>query len=128
MPLNSFQHPFTGGRAVYFFTADSCDWAGAVVAKLHQDYASRGLPVIGINLYDSDAAVQACVKRHGAAYPVLKGDQATQRAWIGSSSGWAIFFVTREGKVFKKIVDSIDRGLEATVFPKYAAYLTKTGS
>lgn len=61
--------------------------------------------------------------RHGATYPVLKGDQATQRAWIGGDSGWATFFVTRDGKVHKKIVDSIVNGLEAAVFPKYAAYL-----
>jgi hypothetical protein len=54
---------------------------------------------------------------------VLKGDEAAQKAWIGSSSGWATFFVTRDGKVLKKVVDSIDNGLEAQVFPKYAAYL-----
>ena len=90
--------------------------------------APRGLQVIGINLFDTDDAVQACVARHKAGYPVLKGDAAAQSAWIGSNNGWATFFVTRDGKVFKKIVNSIDNGLEATVFPKYAEYLTKSGS
>jgi peroxiredoxin len=113
---------------VNFFTADSCDWAGAVLAKLHLEYAPRGLQVIGVNLFDDDAAVQACVTKHRAAYPVLKGTAAAQRAWIGSSSGWATFFVTRDGRVLKKIVDSIDNGIEATVFPKYAEHLAKTGS
>jgi peroxiredoxin len=108
---------------VNFFTADSCDWAGAALTKLHQEYAPRGLQVIGINLFDTDGAVQACVARHKSGYPVLKGDAATQTAWIGSNKGWATFFVTRDGKVFKKIVDSIDDGMEATVFPKYAEYL-----
>lgn len=59
---------------------------------------------------------------------MLKGDAASQRAWIGSNKGWATFFVTRDGKVLKTIVDSIDNGLEATVFSKYAEYLTKSGS
>lgn len=59
---------------------------------------------------------------------MLKGDAAAQRAWIGSTAGWAPFFVTRDGKVLKKIVDSIDGGIEGTVFPKYAELLTKTGS
>lgn len=113
---------------VNFFTADSCDWAGAALAKLHQEYAPRGLQVIGVNLFDSDDAVQGCVARHKAGYAVLKGDAAAQRTWIGSNKGWATFFVTRDGKVFKKIVDSIDGGIEATVFPKYAEYLMKSGS
>ena len=108
---------------VNFFTADSCDWAGATLEKLHMDYLPRGVQVIGVNLFDDDAAAQACVTRHATTYPVLKGDQAVQKAWIGSSSGWATFFVTADGKVFKKIVDSIDNGLEPQVFPKYADYL-----
>jgi len=107
----------------YFFTADKCDWAGATLEKLNKDYSPRGVQVIGVNLFDDDAAVQACVTRHATTYPVLKGDRAAQKAWIGSSSGWATFFVTADGKVVKKIVDSIDNGLEAQVFPKYAAYL-----
>lgn len=32
---------------VNFFTADACDWTGATLAKLHQEYAPRGLQVIG---------------------------------------------------------------------------------
>ena len=113
---------------VNFFTASTCDWAGAVVSKLQRDYATRGLQVIGINLFDNEAAVRGCLSRHGATYPVLKGDQATQKAWIGGNSGWATFFVTRDGKVLKKIADSIDNGLEGAVFPKYAEYLVKSGS
>lgn len=120
---------FTGKPLVVnFFTSDSCDWSGAAIAKIHREYASRGLQVIGVNLFDGDAAVQACVTKHQATYPVLKGTAAAQRAWIGSSNGWATFFVTRDGKVLKKIVDSIDNGLEATVFPKYAELLMKSGS
>ena len=63
------------------------------------------------------------MNKHGVKYPVLRGDKATQKAWIGSSSGWAAFFVTPDGKVFKKISDSIENGLEGTVFPKYAEHL-----
>lgn len=108
---------------VNFFTAGSCDWGGAALAKLHQEYAGRGLQVVGINLYDSDAAIQQCVERYGVKYPVLRGNQATQKAWIGTDAGWATFFVTPDGKIFKKIVDSIDNGLEGPIFTWYAEHL-----
>ena len=108
---------------VNFFTSASCDWTGAVVSKLYRDYSGRGLQVVGIDLYDSGNAVRQCTAKYGAKYPVLKGDQATQMAWIGGNKGWATFFVTPDGKVLKKIVDSIDKGIEEPVFTKYAEYL-----
>jgi peroxiredoxin len=108
---------------VNFFTAQSCDWTGAVISKLNRDYAARGLQVLGVDLYDSDDAVRQCTGKYGAKYPVLRGDQATQMAWIGDSRGWATFFVTPDGKVFKKIVDSIEKGIEEPVFTKYADYM-----
>jgi peroxiredoxin len=108
---------------VNFFTSASCDWTGAVVSKLYRDYSVRGLQVVGINLFDSDVSVRQCTAKYGAKYPVLKGDQATQMAWIGSNNGWATFFVTPDGKVLKKIVDSINNGIEEPVFTKYAEYL-----
>ena len=106
-----------------FFTAQSCDWSGSVLAKLDRDYSARGLQVVGIDLFDDDAAIQSCKSRFGTRYPVLRGDQATQLAWIGERSGWATFFVSADGKIFKAIKDSIDDGMEGTVFPKYADQL-----
>jgi peroxiredoxin len=108
---------------VNFFTAGTCDWTGGVLAKLHKDYAARGLQVVGINLYDDAAAIRSCAERHGAQYPMLKGDEATQKAWIGSNEGWATFFVTADGRMLKRIVNSIDNGIEGPVFQKYAEYL-----
>ncbi len=113
---------------VNFFTAQSCDWSGAVLARLSRDYAKRGLQVIGVDLFDNDPAVQSCVQKHGASYPVLKGDQATQQAWLGSNKGWATFFVTRDGRVLKKIENSIEDGLESVIFPAYAEQLVSSGS
>ena len=106
-----------------FFTAQSCDWSGSVLAKLDRDYSARGLRVVGIDLFDDDAAIQSCKSRFGTRYPVLRGDQATQLAWIGERSGWATFFISADGKIFKAIKDSIDDGMEGTVFPKYADQL-----
>ena len=108
---------------VNFFNSQSCDWTGAVVSKLYREYSGRGLQVVGIDLYDSDDVVRQCSAKYGAKYPVLKGDQATQAAWIGGNKGWATFFVTPDGKVLKKIVDSIEKGIEEPVFTKYAEYL-----
>jgi hypothetical protein len=53
----------------------------------------------------------------------LRGDQNTQLAWIGEAKGWATFFVTPEGKILKAVKDSIENGIEAAVFPKYADQL-----
>ncbi|TME28582.1 MAG: redoxin domain-containing protein [Chloroflexi bacterium] len=66
---------------------------------------------------------QSCRSRFGTKYPLLRGDQATQLAWIGERSGWATFFVSADGKILKAIKDSIDDGMEGTVFPKYADQL-----
>ena len=44
-------------------------------------------------------------------------------AWIGDPSGWATFFVSADGKILKAIKNSIDDGMEGTVFPKYADQL-----
>jgi len=108
---------------VNFFNAQTCDWAGAAVSKISADYGLAGVQVIGVDLLDSDADSKACMAKYKVQYPVLRGDQATQTAWIGSSKAWATFFITRDGKVLKKIEDSIDNGLEAQVFPKYVEYI-----
>jgi peroxiredoxin len=108
---------------VNFFTAQSCDWAGAAVSKLYADYGQAGLQVIGVDLMDSDVESKACMAKYKVQYPVLRGTEAAQTAWIGSSKGWATFFVTPDGKVLKKIVDSIDNGLEGPVFSKYAEFM-----
>ena len=44
-------------------------------------------------------------------------------AWTGDNKGWATFFVAPDGNVLKKIVDSIEKGIEEPVFTKYADYL-----
>jgi len=111
---------------VNFFNAASCDWTGAAVSKLYKEYSGRGFQVIGVDLYDNDAAIQQCKAKYGPTYPILRGDQATQQAWIGENKGWAAFFVTPDGKILKKITDSISDGIEQPVFNKYAEYLLAT--
>jgi peroxiredoxin len=108
---------------VNFFNAQTCDWAGAAVSKLYADYGRSGLQVIGVDLLDSDAESKACMAKYKVQYPVLRGNEATQTAWIGGSKAWATFFITPDGKVLKKIEDSIDNGLEGPVFTKYVEYM-----
>lgn len=110
---------------VNFFNAGSCDWTGDLLAKLHREYASRGLQVVGIDLFDSDDAARQCAAKHNASYPILRGDQATQMAWMGVNRGWGAVFVTADGKILKKIVDSINDGIEQPVFTTYAEYLVR---
>ena len=110
---------------VNFFNADSCDWTGDLLAKLYRDYASRGLQVVGIDLSGSDETARQCAAKHQANYTILRGDQATQMAWMGVNRSWATFFVTPDGKVLKKIVDSINDGIEQPVFTKYAEFLLR---
>jgi peroxiredoxin len=107
---------------VNFFNSGSCDWAGAAVSKLSADYVRAGLQVIGVDLMDSDAESKACMAKYKVQYPVLRGNEATQTAWIGRSKAWATFFVTPDGKVLKKIEDSSENGMEGP-FSKYAEYM-----
>lgn len=117
---------FAGRPLVFnFFNAETCDWAGAVFAKLYSNYSGRGVEIVGIDLFDNDDQLKACMAKYNVRYPVLRGDQATQLAWIGGNKAWATFFVTPDGKLFKKIVDSIDKGIEEPVFTKYADYLVR---
>jgi peroxiredoxin len=108
---------------VNFFNAGTADWAGAVLAKLHQDYAGRGLEVIGVNLFDEDASIKECIAKYSIKFPILRGDEITQRAWIGGGDAWATFFVNSDGTIVKRITNSINNGLEEPVFRKYAEYL-----
>jgi peroxiredoxin len=110
---------------VNFFNAQqTCDWGEPAVTKVNQAYRSRGFQVIGIDVGgDIDAAIQACKAKYSMSFPILHGTDHVQQAWIGTNSAWAVFFVTPNGKVFKMIRDSIDNGLEAVVFPKYAEYM-----
>lgn len=110
---------------VNFFNGDSCDWTGDLLAKLHRDYASRGLQVVGIDLSGSVDVARQCAAKHNADYPILRGDQATQMAWMGVNRNWATVFVTADGKVLKKIIDSINNGIEQRVFTTYAEYLVR---
>jgi peroxiredoxin len=109
--------------AVNFFNSGSCDWAGAAVSDLSADYARAGLQVIGVDLFDSDADSKACVAKYKVQYPVLRGNETTQTAWIGRSTAWATFSITPDGKVLKKIEDSSENGMEGPVFSKYAQYM-----
>jgi len=108
---------------VNFFNTETCDWAGGVLADLDRRYAARGLRVLGVNLFDDDETVRACVRRHNIAFPVIRGTPEVQRDWISGSSAWATFFVTPDGRMFKSILTSIERGLEGEVFWRYAEFL-----
>ena len=85
----------------------------------------RGLQVVGIDVFDSDDAARHCAAKHKANYPILREDQATQMAWIGETRNWSTFFVTPDGKILKKITDSINDGIEQPVFTQYAEYLVE---
>lgn len=113
------------GRPVVinFFNADTCDWAGAALAALDARYRARGLHLIGVNLFDGDDAVRACLQRHGITYPVIRGTADLQRDWLGSVSAWGTFFVTADGRIAKSILNSLTHGLESEVFWRYAEHL-----
>jgi peroxiredoxin len=110
---------------VNFFNAQqTCDWGEPAVMKVNETYKSRGFQVVGIDVGgDSDSAIQGCKSKYSMSFPILHGTDSVQQAWIGTNSSWAAFFVTSDGRVLKMIRDSIDNGLEGTVFPKYAEYM-----
>lgn len=52
-------------------TTKSGDWTGAILAKLHQNCAARGLQMVGINLFSDDSQIQAYIKKYNVKYPIL---------------------------------------------------------
>ncbi len=112
---------------VHFFTAGSCDWVGGLLSDLHREYSGRGLQVVGISLEDDEASLRQCVETHQMQYPVLRsGHGQLQLDWIGSHKGWAVFFVTADGKILKKIIHSAPGGIEELVFRRYAEILVRS--
>jgi peroxiredoxin len=112
---------------VHFFTENSCGWVGALLSKLHQEYSGRGLQMVGISLTPNEAGVQECVETHQMQYPILRsGHGQLQLDWIGAHKGWAIFFVTKDGKILKKIIHSAPDGIDETVFRRYAEILVRS--
>jgi peroxiredoxin len=109
---------------VNFFNEGNCDWVGGVLSALHRDYAAAGLQLIGVGL-DGDEGLRRCIAQNLIQYPVLRGDEAIRKRWLGGSQAWGVFFITREGRVFKKIVNSINSGLEQAVFTAYAKHLLR---
>ena len=108
----------------FFNSQQTCDWAEPAVVNVSQNYKSRGFQVISIDVGgDNDRSIEECKAKHTMSFPVLHGTDATQQAWIGTNSAWAAFFLTADGKVLKMIRDSMDNGLEGTVFPKFAEYM-----
>jgi peroxiredoxin len=110
---------------VNFFFSGTCDWTGDILQKLYDYYLSKGLQVVGINLYDKDGDIKKCMDKFTIEYPILKADQKTQQDWIGSRGGWGVFFITPDGKILKKIVNKINNGIEPAVFPKIVEYMLK---
>jgi len=136
LPAPPFELPtLAGGRVrladfagkpliAHVFTAQTCDWANGVLADLHRQLGDR-VAFLGLYLFEADDALRECVERHGTSYPVAIADGATQRAWTGGNKGWAVFFVTRDGRIFKRIVNSIENGIEDPVFGRYAKLLAE---
>lgn len=108
---------------VNFFDDYTCDWAGPVLARLHEEYGPQGLQFVGVNFNGTDEEIQACAKKSGTKYPILRGDSETQHAWSGGNKAWAVFFVTADGRMFKKIYNNRNDGIEDLVFRKFAELL-----
>lgn len=110
-----------GPLVVEFFRKSTCDWSGRLLAELQREYGSRGLRFVAINLFNEDADIQACLAKRGTTYPVLRGTREVQSAWTGGPKGWAVFFVTPEGRIFKQVVNGYSSdGNEAVVYRKLA--------
>ena len=112
---------------VAFFDASSCARNGKELSALNDQYASKGLAVIGIDTVDQpQAAKQSCADKYAIHFPVLHGDKKIQQAWLGGDRHWGVFFINRDGESIKEILNWEDDDLEHWTWPKYAEYLLTT--
>lgn len=74
------------------------------LTKLHENYASRGLVVIGIAL-DREGAeiVEPFVRKYEVSYTVLLGSMDTAEAFGGISSIPTTFIIDRKGRLVRKL-------------------------
>ncbi len=74
------------------------------LSKLHENYASQGLVILGIAL-DREGAkiVEPFVRKYEINYMILLGDMETAEAFGGISSIPTTFIIDREGRLVRKL-------------------------
>ncbi|MBU6402153.1 MAG: TlpA family protein disulfide reductase [Verrucomicrobia bacterium] len=79
------------------------------LVKLHKQYRSQGLVVIGASLDDGSAVVKSFMKQFNIGYPVAMADEKIQRAFGGIEAIPTTYIIDREGGIVHKHVGYTDR-------------------
>ncbi len=80
--------------------------------SLYDDYQSKGLEVIGVNLDEGNPeAVNRFVKKNRINFPVLVGDEEITVAFGGIRGIPTTFLIDREGKIVRKYVGEQDKSV-----------------
>ncbi len=67
--------------------------------KLHQDYAAKGLVVLGIDVGESRETVEKFLKTRTIPYPVIMGDEAGIPAAYGVSVFPTFVMIAPDGRI-----------------------------
>ena len=70
--------------------------------ELQQQYADRGLQIIGVSMDDTSEPVRDFYRRFHMNYPVVMGDAKTGEAYGGVLGLPIIFLLDREGRIAAK--------------------------
>jgi peroxiredoxin len=72
------------------------------IARLHQEYAPRGLAVLAIDIEEDDARVRAFAERVGLRMPVLLDRDGAVTGRYGVTATPTVFLVARDGALVGK--------------------------
>ncbi len=108
-----FLSDFSGKVVIIDFWATWCPPCKMEIPhfqSLYEEYASKGLVVIGIALDQGGiGVVEPFVKANGVTYPVLMGDQSVANSYGGIRGIPTTFIVDRNGNIVTKIVGYRDK-------------------
>lgn len=76
-----------------------CKLSFPVLEDLHRRYAERGLVVLGVNVDEKSAAMEAFLKKHTVTFPVVRDAQQKLVSQVDVSTMPTSLLIDGEGKV-----------------------------
>ena len=95
---------------------DPCKREAPVLASAHREWRNRGVRFVGVDVKDAKSAARRFVRAQRLTYPHVRDATAKTAIRFGAFLYPETFFITRSGKVVKRIKGELTRSqLDANI-------------